>query len=97
MIYSPEQAKKVILKGATFPDNLQVSGSLDLRGCTGLTALPDNLQVSGSLYLCGCTGLTALPDNLQVSGSLDLGGCTGLSKKTVTAIKKRYQVIYDRP
>ena len=32
-------------------------GSLDLSGCTGLTALPDGLTVSGSLDLSGCTGL----------------------------------------
>ena len=50
-------AKSAILKGES-PDNLQVSGWLDLRGCTGLTALPDNLQVSGGLDLSGCTGLS---------------------------------------
>ena len=31
--------------------------SLDLRGCTGLSALPDGLTVCGSLDLRGCTGL----------------------------------------
>ena len=49
-------------------------GSLDLNGCTGLTALPDGLSVGGYLYLGGCTGLTALPDGLSVGGSLYLGG-----------------------
>jgi hypothetical protein len=47
---------RVLLRNA-LPDNLSVSGSLYLSGCTGLTALPDNLSVSGSLYLSGCTGL----------------------------------------
>ena len=55
-------------------------GSLDLGGCTGLTALPDNLTVGGWLDLRRCTGLTALPDNLTVGGSLDLSGCTGLTE-----------------
>lgn len=32
-------------------------GSLDLRGCTGLTSLPDGLTVGGSLDLSG-TGIT---------------------------------------
>ena len=38
-------------------------GSLDLRGCTGLTALPDGLTVGGSLYLDGCTGLTNIEEH----------------------------------
>jgi hypothetical protein len=42
-------------------ENLNVGGSLDLGGCTGLTSLPENLNVGGSLYLGGCTGLTSLP------------------------------------
>ena len=54
-------------------------GSLDLGGCTGLTALPDNLTVGGWLDLRRCARLTALPDNLTVGGSLDLRGCTGLT------------------
>ena len=45
-------------------------GILDLRDCTGLTALPDGLAVGGSLDLHGCTGLTALPDGLAVGGNL---------------------------
>ena len=60
-------------------DGLTVGGSLDLYGCTGLTALPDGLTVSGYLYLGGCTGLTALPDGLTVGGSLYLDGCAGLT------------------
>ena len=55
--------------------------SLDLRGCTGLTALPEGLTVGGSLYLRGCTGLTALPEGLTVGGWLDLRGCTGIKDK----------------
>lgn len=35
----------------------ETGGSLDLRGCTGLTALPDGLTVGGWLNLSGCTGL----------------------------------------
>lgn len=56
-------------------------GALDLRGCTGLTALPDGLTVGGWLDLSGCTGLTALPDGLTVGGWLDLFGCTGIKSK----------------
>ena len=55
-------------------------GSLDLSGCTGLTALPDNLTVAGWLDLSRCTGLTALPDNLTVGRWLDLRECTGLTE-----------------
>ena len=57
-------------------DAVVINGSLDLRGCTGLTALPDNLMADW-LYLSGCTGLTALPDNLMAT-TLYLNGCTGL-------------------
>ena len=39
------------------PDGLSVGGSLDLTGCTALTALPDDLTVGASLDLRGCTGL----------------------------------------
>ena len=57
----------------------QVEGDLNLRGCTGLTALPEHLSVKGFLGLRGCTGLTALPEHLSVGGFLDLEGCTGLT------------------
>ncbi len=53
------QAKPAIMKGAA-PENLTVSGSLYLRGCTGLTALPENLTVSDYLDLRDCTGLQHL-------------------------------------
>ena len=56
---SSDAARKAILRGDA-PDNLSVSGALDLSGCTGLTALPDNLSVSGELDLSGCTGLPEL-------------------------------------
>jgi hypothetical protein len=46
------------------PDNLSVSGDLDLRH-TGVTKLPDNLSVGGNLHLFG-TDVTELPDNLKV-------------------------------
>lgn len=54
----------------------QNGGSLDLRGCTGLTSLPEGLTVGGSLDLHGCTGLTSLPEGLTVGGALYLGDCT---------------------
>ena len=34
---------------------LTIPGSLDIRGCTGISSLPDNLTVGGSLYIRGCT------------------------------------------
>ena len=54
------------------PDGLTVGGSLNLTGCTGLTALPEGLTVGEWLDLTGCTGLTALPDGLDkhVKGSI---------------------------
>ena len=56
-----------------------MTGNLDLRGCTGLTALPEHLSVGGYLDLEGCTGLTALSEQLSVGRYLDLEGCTGLT------------------
>ena len=57
----------------------QVEGYLDLRGCTGLSALPEHLSVGDYLYLSGFTGLTALPEPLSVGGNLYLSCCTGLT------------------
>ncbi len=68
-----------IIDGVLQLDDLQVSGSLNLRGCTALTALPDGLSVGGWLDLTGCTALTALPDGLSVDGRLSLYGCTALT------------------
>jgi hypothetical protein len=65
----------ILARHGITPDNLSLGGWLDLRGCTGLTALPDNLSLGGPLDLSGCTGLTALPDNLSVGGGLYLRGC----------------------
>lgn len=75
---SPRDARRMILDG-TAPDNMVVDGTLNLTGCTSLTALPEGLSVGGSLDLTGCTALTALPDGLSVGGSLDLFGCTSLT------------------
>jgi len=54
------------------PDNLNVVGTLDLRG-VNITSLPSNLSVSGSLHLRG-TDITKLPDNLIVGGRLYIRG-----------------------
>ena len=42
------------------PDGLTVGASLDLTGCTALTALPPGLTVGGSLYLTDCAALAHL-------------------------------------
>lgn len=49
-------ARELILAGKS-PEGLKAD-TLDLSGCTGLTALPDGLKAN-YLYLSGCTGLTA--------------------------------------
>jgi len=62
--------KELLRNGCTsLPDNLTVSGHLDLSGCTSLTSLPDNLTVSGNLNLRGCTSLTSLPDWITQLGA----------------------------
>ena len=63
MQYTVEMLNKMMMRSG---------GSLDLDGCTGLTALPDNLTVGDLLYIAECTGLTALPDNLTVGRLLYL-------------------------
>lgn len=52
------------------PDGLTVGGSLDLSGCTGLTALPYGLTVGQGLDLTGCTGLTSIPNNIKIGGGV---------------------------
>lgn len=68
-----------IVDGVLQMDDLRVERSLDLVGCTALTALPAGLSVDGFLYLEGCTGLTALPDGLSVGDWLYLIDCTALT------------------
>ena len=75
-----DELKNLIIEQRFSNDvHYQVEGYLNLKGCTGLTALPEHLSVGGSLNLRGCTGLTALPEHLSVRGCLHLEGCTGLT------------------
>ena len=37
----------------------EVNGSIDMQGCTGLTAVTFPKEVNGSIDMHGCTGLTA--------------------------------------
>ena len=50
-----------------------MTGDLDLRDCTRLTALPENLSVRGNLRLSNCTGLTALPNWITTLGETTEG------------------------
>ena len=52
---------------------------LNLRGCTGLTALPDLPGALKRLSLDGCTELTGLPDLPETLERINLRGCTGLA------------------
>jgi hypothetical protein len=64
-------SKKDFIKKAnegSLPENLTTI-SLDLTGCTSLTALPKGLKVE-NLYLRGCNSLTSLPKGIQVGGNL---------------------------
>ena len=56
------------------PDNLTITGDLDLENCKMLSKLPNNLKVEGNLNLEGCEMITEFPDNLKVGGYLDLSG-----------------------
>ena len=48
----------------------RIGGTLDLEGCTSVTALPEGLtSIGGSLYLRG-TSVTALPEGLTVAGRI---------------------------
>ena len=54
------------------PNDLHVTGALDLRGCQYLTELPDNLYVAFYLRLWDCVKITKLPNDLYVGGNLAL-------------------------
>jgi hypothetical protein len=60
------------------PDNLRISGNLDLQGCADFKHLPKNLKVDGDLILLDCESLQSLSDNLYVGGTLDLTNCDEL-------------------
>jgi len=64
----------------SLPKNFEVTESLYLNKCTGLTALPEGLRVKKQLSLNECTNLTTLPDDLKVEGELSLISCTSLEK-----------------
>ena len=88
--HTNEDSTKVLLVGATekqVRDSVMMCGlqltSLNLSGCSGLTALPsmEMLTQLTSLNLSGCSGLTALPDMEMLTQltSLNLSGCSGLT------------------
>ena len=84
-------ARRRIRAGEALPQGLTVEGSLDLWGCTGLTALPQGLTVEGSLDLRGCTEMTALPEGLSVAGGLWLTSCAGLNHLSVGTDSRGYR------
>ena len=78
------------------PNDLYVTGDLDLAHCKQLTKLPDKLHVNGSLYLSGCQQLTELPNNLYVEYSLDLND-TNIEKLPNNLYVGRNLYIYNTP
>ena len=60
------------------PKGLEVSYSLDLRGCTSLLSLPEGLSVGSWIDLCDCASLRSLPEGLSTGGIISLIGCTAL-------------------
>ena len=59
----------------SFPQRASiVRGSLNMNGCTGLTALPDYLQDLGTLDVGNCPQLNELPAKLNVSSWIELAG-----------------------
>lgn len=68
----------------SLPDNLIVTGYLNLDNCTSLRSLPRNLQVvghgrprSGSIMLANCP-LQSLPDDMHIDSDLFLSDCISL-------------------
>ena len=70
------------------PNDLYVSGHLNLSNCKQLTKLPDELHVGGNLNLYGCEQLTELPDYLYVGFNLSI-------KNTPLADKYTDEEIYE--
>jgi hypothetical protein len=70
------QARNLLLEGHA-PEDLCISGHLDLSGQERALHLPAGLRVA-SLDLSGCTRLTELPAQLEVQ-HLTLNGCTRLT------------------
>ena len=60
-----------------FPDNIRVSGALDLHGSPGLMRLPARMKLD-VLNVSRCRKLEKLPDCLDAR-LLDVSGCTGLA------------------
>ena len=61
------------------PNDLYVTGDLDLAHCKQLTKLPDKLYVGGFLDLAN-TNITSLPNNLYVNDWLDLENCKQITE-----------------
>jgi hypothetical protein len=59
------------------PDNLTVTGLLDLSDCSNLESFPPTLKIGTSLILNRCSKITSLPKN-NYNGDLDLDGCDAL-------------------
>ena len=57
---------------ASFPDDLLVSDSLDLRSCHNITSIPNNLAVRGNVYLDSCSKLETIPDGMGFGRSSSL-------------------------
>jgi hypothetical protein len=68
------------------PNDLYVTGDLDLAHCKQLTKLPDKLYVGGFLDLAN-TNITSLPNNLYIKDWLDLENC-----KQITELPKKLYV-----
>jgi len=76
--YNPNVALEDCEGITWLPDELHISGDLNLKGCTGLRNIPKRLHLGGNLTLEGCTALTELPVGLEINGNLNLQGCTNL-------------------
>ena len=55
----------------SLPDDLKVSGNLNLKGCHNLTSLPAGLQVGGNLNLM-FSNVRSLPIDLRLGGNLEI-------------------------
>ena len=62
------------------PNDLHVTGALNLYRCQQLTELPDNLYVGENFILYRCKKITGLPNDLYIGGSLNLSDNNDLTE-----------------
>lgn len=60
------------------PENLKVSGDLNIKAGIHLTEISEGITVGGTVDLFYCTNLLKLPKSMRVGGNMNLGCCENL-------------------